>query len=252
VSHFSSLLYGLKIDPRISLISFLLTFSVYNLNKVTDKTEDFVNRPEIASKSTKYFLFPSLAALTVSFYLCFQIGLKALFVLFSTFIIGFMYSVKMTESIPRLKEIVGVKSLMVALSWGVTGSVLPACTQQVEGLKIILAFIYIFIQLLVNTVLCDVRDMDGDKTSGMDTIPLVLGLENTKRLLIGVNSLLIPWLIYCMINGLFMNYVPALLFGIIYGYIIIYTFSRSNSDKLLVDLAVDGEWIPLLFFMKFI
>jgi 4-hydroxybenzoate polyprenyltransferase len=234
------------------MISFLLTFAVYNLNKVTDKAEDFVNRPETATKSTKFFLFPSLAALTVSFYVCFQIGLRAMMVLLCTFIIALLYSFKITESIPRLKEIVGVKSLMVALSWGVTGSVLPACTQQVEGLKIILAFTYIFIQLLVNTVLCDVRDMNGDKASGMETIPLVLGAKNTKRLLTGVNSLLIPWLIYCMINGLFMNYVPALLFGIIYGYIIIYMFSRTNSDKLLVDLAVDGEWIPLLFFMKLI
>jgi len=251
VSHYSSLLYGLKLDPRISIISFLLTFSVYNLNKVTDKTEDSLNRPETAL-SSKYFLFSSLAALFVSFYFSFQIGLRAIMVLFSTFIIGFLYSVKITKSIPRLKEIVGVKSLMVALSWGLTGSILPACSQQVEASKIMLVFTYIFIQLLVNTILCDVRDMNGDKASGMETIPLALGLKNTRKLLIGVNSLLFLWLIYCIMIGLFINYAPGLLFGIIYGYIIIFIFSRVNCDRLLVDLAVDGEWIPMLFFMKLV
>jgi 4-hydroxybenzoate polyprenyltransferase len=149
-----------------------------------------------------------------------------------------------------LKEIIGVKSLMVALSWGLTGSILPACSQQVEASKIMLVFTYIFIQLLVNTILCDVRDMNGDKVSGMETIPLAIGLKNTRTLLMGVNSLLFPWLIYCLINGIFISYAPSLLFGIIYGYIIILTFSRFNFDRILVDLAVDGEWIPLVFIMK--
>jgi 4-hydroxybenzoate polyprenyltransferase len=223
---------------------------VYNLNKITDRAEDSINRPEIVSHSTYYYLIPSVFALFLSFFLCTLVGVEAVMVILTTFIIAFVYSIKISEKIPRLKEIVGVKSLMVALSWGLTGSILPACSQSVSGLKIILAFGYIFIHLLVNTILCDVRDIDGDEVSGVTTLPIALGLRNTRLLLLGVNSLLVPWLLLCKIMGVFTTHLPALLFGVIYGYILILVFSRKGFEKIFIDLAVDGEWIPIFLYLK--
>jgi len=250
VSIFSSILYGIDVDPRVALISFLLTFSVYNLNKVTDKAEDSINRPEVASRSTNYYLIPSLVALSISLFLCFLVGIQALMVILTIFFIAFIYSIKISKAIPRLKEIVGVKSLMVALSWGLTGSLLPACSQYVAGVKILFAFSYIFIHFLVNTILCDIRDLDGDEASGVKTLPIALGLGDTRLLLLGVNTLLLPWLFLCIINGIFSSYLPALSFGVLYGYILIYLFSSRGREKLLVDLLVDGEWIPIFFYLK--
>jgi len=102
----------------------------------------------------------------------------------------------------------------------------------------------------VNTVLCDVRDMDGDMASGVDTLPISLGLAATRILLLTVNTLLLPWLLYCITQGLFMEYMPALFFGVGYGYLIIWVFSEKGRDRLLVELAVDGEWMPLVALMK--
>jgi 4-hydroxybenzoate polyprenyltransferase len=138
----------------------------------------------------------------------------------------------------------------VALSWGFTGALLPASAQQVDPVKIVLTFAYIFIQLLVNTVLCDVCDVEGDVSSGVRTLPVALGLSRTRSLLLVVNSLMLPWLAYCAARGMFLDYLPALSFGLLYGYLIIWVFSRGKRGRLLVELAVDGEWIPLVALMR--
>ena len=43
---FGFLLYNSTIVPSLLLAAFLVTFGVYGLNKVTDKAEDSINKPE--------------------------------------------------------------------------------------------------------------------------------------------------------------------------------------------------------------
>ena len=250
VAAFSSLLYGLEVKPTILLIAFLATFSVYNMNRATDGAEDAINRPQAASRSPLLFLVPSMIASALCLLLSASVGAQALTVIITSFTSSILYSFKLSPSTPRLKEILGLKSVLVAFSWGFTGALLPASFQAVDAVKIVLAFTYIFIQILVNTILCDVRDMDGDRASGVNTLPLALGLGTTRILLFTVNSLLFPWLLYCVRQGLFLEYMPALFFGMGYGYMIIWAFSRRGCNRLLVELAVDGEWMPLVGIMK--
>jgi 4-hydroxybenzoate polyprenyltransferase len=250
VAAFSSLLYGVDVEPTVLLIAFLATFAVYNMNRATDVAEDSINRPRAASRNTLIFLVPSMIASTLCLLLSASVGAQALMVIVTSFTVSILYSFKLSPSTPRLKEVLGLKSVMVAFSWGFTGALLPASCQAVDPVKIVLAFTYIFVQILVNTILCDVRDMDGDRASGVNTLPIALGLAATRRLLLAVNTLLIPWLLICLTQGLFLEYVPALFFGAVYGYLIIWAFSRRGRNRLLVELAVDGEWMPLVGFMK--
>jgi 4-hydroxybenzoate polyprenyltransferase len=250
VAAFSSLLYGVEVKPTILLIAFLATFSVYNMNRATDRAEDTVNRPRAASRSPMFFLVSSMVASASCLLLSASVGAQAIKVILTSFIASIFYSVKLSPSIPRLKEVVGLKSVLVAFSWGFTGALLSASSQAVDSVKIVMAFTFIFIQILVNTILCDVRDMDGDRTSGVNTLPIALGLGATRKLLFTVNTLLFPWLLYCMTQGLFLEYMRALFFGVGYGYLITWAFSSRGHSRLLVELAVDGEWIPLLGLMK--
>jgi hypothetical protein len=45
-------------------------------------------------------------------------------------VIGVIYSVKLFPFLPRLKEVVGVKSISVAFSWALTGSLLPVAIHR--------------------------------------------------------------------------------------------------------------------------
>jgi 4-hydroxybenzoate polyprenyltransferase len=243
-------LYGTEICLATLLAAFLATFSVYGLNKATDKAEDAINRPEIASKNPKYYLIPSLVALILSLGIGLLDGPWTDLVLVAPLLVGLFYSVRFSKKVPRLKEVTGVKSILVAFSWAFTGSLLPALMKPVHYELVLLVFVYIFFSLLVNTVLFDVLDLKGDQVSGVRTIPLVLGLRMTKIFLILMNSCLVVWLVYSAFRGFFLSSMPALVFGVLYGYLTIGYFVDHRFKRLRAELLVDGEWIPLVAMLR--
>ena len=246
---FSSLLYRITINPSILSVSFLATFSVYNMNKITDRAEDSVNRPEISDMDPKYFLLPSLASAGLCLAISAAVDLGALLVVLLSFMAAIVYSVKLFPWFLRLKEVNGAKSLTVALAWGITGAILPASVYSVDSFRVFLVFVYIFIQLLINTILCDFCDLEGDIASGVKSLPVVLGVKRTRALLYAINSLLLIWVTFCFHNGFFLEYIRGLLFGVVYSYLIIFSWSYKGCRRLLVELSVDGEWIPILAMM---
>ena len=115
---FGFFLYGSTIMPSMLLAAFLVTFAVYGLNKVTDKVEDSINKPELTSKRTNHYLILSIGSMIAGLFIGLLEGIVALIVLAIPLIIGIVYSIRISKNIPRLKEIIGVKSLVVAVTWG--------------------------------------------------------------------------------------------------------------------------------------
>ncbi|MCW3996176.1 MAG: UbiA family prenyltransferase [Candidatus Bathyarchaeota archaeon] len=249
---FADSLYGYPTSLAMFLAAFLATFSVYCLNKATDQKEDAINKPEVKLKNSVYYVVPSVTAMVISLALGLTISILTLLVLVAPFIIGFVYSVPAAKSIPRLKEIVGVKSFVVASSWAITGAFLPVTMQLTNPYKIMLVFIYIFCQLFVNTTIFDVLDTRGDSVSGVKTIPVAIGKRKTQVLALIMNSTLLIWLLYCSVYGFFISFLPALAFGVFYGYFIIWHFFKQGCKRLHAELMVDGEWLPIVFLMKII
>ncbi len=252
VVYFSSILYEAEVSPAILLVAFLTTFAVYGLNKVTDQAEDSINKPEQTSKSQAHYIIPAVVCYIITLAIGFAMGFLVFLVLLAPLIIGFAYSVKIFKSLPRLKEVLGVKSAAVAFSWAFTGSLLPALMGSVAAEKIILVFIFIFIQLFVNTVLFDMLDMAGDKASHVKTIPLQFGKKRTMHLLLIANSILLLWLGICFAMGLFVNYLPAAAFGMLYSYGLIWYFTKNSDKRFRAELIVDGEWLPIIAFLRLI
>ncbi len=247
---FASFLYDTQISIPLAFASFLITFSVYSLNMATDAKEDAINRSDTAPKKTHYYLVPSIACMLVSLAIGITAGAYALIILVTPLLIGFIYSIKIAKAIPRLKEIVGVKSIVVALSWAITGAFLPATLQPIAFSKEALVFFYVFAQILVNTIIFDALDVRGDHASGILTVPLALGWKNTKRLLLSINGLLVVWFSYCLATGVFMEYLPTLGFGVIYETLLIWYFFKTQRPRLYAELFVDGEWLPLVVLVR--
>jgi 4-hydroxybenzoate polyprenyltransferase len=243
------LFYCEQFNFVVLLAAFLATYSVYSLNKATDKVEDEINQTGFDSKKTKFFTASAFAATALSLVMGLMISPWVAGVLITPMIVGLVYSVKLSKNIPRIKEIPGVKSVSVALCWAFTGSVLPLTAQPILWEKVLLVFLYIFINIFVNTVLFDVLDMKGDLTSGVKTIPHLLGLRKTKKLLLGMNSGIFFWIAYCTLRGYFLNYVPALLFGVFYVYFLIGYFLKNTQMRLRAGVMIDGEWIPITLLM---
>lgn len=93
------------------------------------------------------------------------------------------------------------------------------------------------------------RDIEGDRSSGVETIPVAFGMVKTKIFLLLLNSTLLLWLAFSYWEGYFQRYFYVLIFFIIYGYIYILIFCRENIKiGKSMDLLVDGEWIPTVIF----
>jgi 4-hydroxybenzoate polyprenyltransferase len=243
---FGFFLVNTTIVPSLLFASFLVTFAVYGLNKFTDKAEDSINQPKTLPRASGYYLVFSIVSMIVGLLIGLLEGILAFFVLCAPVMIGVIYSVRISKSIPRLKEIVGVKSLVVAVSWALTGCLLPDSFYPAKLQVIVIVFVYIFIRVFVGTILCDVLDTKGDLASGVQTIPIRLGRNKTKKLLVLLNSLGMLLPIYCVTTGMLTRFVPALLFGVLYGYLAIWFFFKNNCKRFTAGLMLDGEWIPIV------
>jgi 4-hydroxybenzoate polyprenyltransferase len=248
--YFSFLLYEVKVNFNLLLASFLLTFAIYNLNKLTDIKEDSVNVPERAGfieKNKHCVIFAVVASYIAALSLSFLQNPFAIFIILFPFCTGIVYSIKISSF--RLKDITGIKNIVIALPWAVIGTFLPLAVSFRDFIIIPLFFYFFFIKCFLNSLLFDIRDIEGDRMSGVRTIPVTFGRQKTKNLLLILNSTLIPWLAISYLSGFFHQYFLVLIFAIAYGYWYIIHFCKEGLKiGKLLDLLVDGEWIPIVIF----
>jgi 4-hydroxybenzoate polyprenyltransferase len=229
----------------IILLVFLTTIAVYGLNKLTDKREDSINKSNRSAKIQAYFVIPTIICYIITIAAGIIEGPYVFLILLTPLFIGFIYSVKLFKSLPRLK-LLSIKSVLVTFSWAFTGALLPAVTgTTIPTEKILLVFLYLFIQVFVNAVLFDIIDMHGDEAINAKTIPLQLGERRTAHFLLIINSLLVLWLGFCFTSGLFIKYLPAIMFGMLYSYGLIWYFTKNEDKRFQAEIIADGEWIPI-------
>lgn len=245
--YLSFLLYGVTPQWNLLVATFLLVFSVYGLNKLTDLSEDEVNNPERVNyvrrvaKALKYAVIMSfIAALILSA----LTSPWAILVVFFPIVSGTLYSVRISPNYPRLKDITGVKNIIIATTWANGTTFLPYLVAGgVEAPKVFLIYYFFFMKSMINTILFDVRDIEGDRLNGIKTIPVKLGFKKSKLLLLALNSTLILWLLIAHGMGYFNEYTWVLIFSIANGYFYILYFAREGyKPGKALDVWVDGEW----------
>ncbi len=249
---FSDLLYN-RFSLNTAVITFLTIFSTYGLNKLTDLKEDAINTPERAKTIKKMGLIFKLsvaASFILSLFLGLLVNVLIPPVLLFPLVLGILYSVKLSSNLPRLKDITGVKNITIALSWSVGTTFLPAIYFLEKKIIIIILIFYLFfLKSIINSILFDIRDINGDRMNNVRTIPVLLGIKKTKKLLLILNSTLIPWLIFSYFQGFFNRYLFILIFAIFYGYwYIMYFCKDAKKISMSLDLLVDGEFIIISIF----
>ncbi|NJD78617.1 MAG: hypothetical protein FIB08_16235 [Candidatus Methanoperedens sp.] len=116
-----------------------------------------------------------------------------------------------------------------------------------------LSFLFFFLRVFIGSIASDVRDIDGDRKSGIKTIPVVLGLYKTQILLLLLNSTLLLWLAISYLLGFFRSFLSILVFFIFYGYLYIIIFCRKKLKiGKSMDLIIDGEWMPIIILSLFL
>ena len=250
ILYFSFLLQGIISSALLLLATFFLAISVYSLNKVTDLEEDLVNLPDRArfvKRNRDYLLFASLESINIAVILVFFTNPSAILIILFPFYVGVLYSIGVRRL--RLKNVLLLKNIMAAGTCTIAAVLLPVAVHAAIPFIVLMVAYFIFLKLFINSVLFDVRDIEGDMKAGVRTIPVSLGRKKTRNLLLILNSTLIVWVGFSLSQGLFYPYHFVLILSVLYGYWYILRFTRASAKmSRLFDLFVDGEWIILALY----
>ncbi len=140
---------------------------------------------------------------------------------------------------PQIKPVPVAKNLWVAAAWTSATVLAPAATMASSeglGVVVVVAAFFIFGKTFIDTVLYDMRDVEGDRVNGVRTVPVILGARKTTALLLGANALLIPAAVM-MPPAVQPLAVALILYG--FGYIL---YFRERAEGWKLDLLVEGEW----------
>jgi 4-hydroxybenzoate polyprenyltransferase len=240
----SSLLLN-SLSASLLLACFFLTLATYNLNRLTDLDEDLINAPEKANYAQKHqtgILFAVLGSAGAALLFASSCDLFAVCVIITAIGLACLYSVRIFGF--RLKDVFVVKNVTIAATSVICAAFLPLAAHFNINIAIALVAYFVFIKVLINTILFDVRDVEGDRLAGAQTVPVALGKQKTKYLLLGLNTTLVPWVALSIFQGLFYKYIAVLAASVAYGFwYIVRLCHDGGTTRRSVDLLVDGEWI---------
>jgi 4-hydroxybenzoate polyprenyltransferase len=249
----SCILQGVTYSLIVASLGMLITYAIYNLNRKTDECEDAINhshRYAFTKKYEKALYLSGIGAYVLALVISGFYGFSVFFISAIPLMAGLIYS---TPLLPvkcryrRLKEIPVVKSLLVTIAWALPPALLPVYVSGAAPSIITLAVILFFSSLVfINTVLFDIRDMDGDRALGIHTIPVLLGISRTKTLLTLVNLIFgLAALSLLILSPISPIYSVLIIAGMIYAQAYILLFNNVSTVNLKCDVIADGQFIVI-------
>ncbi len=185
----------LSIPPNIApVVAFLVTFSIYTHNKLTDFEEDSVNNPNlVAFVAPRRDVLEVLASVAYAVAVALSLlgGPLALLLTLLPGAIAVLYSSEWLpfEGTQRLKEVLVVNTASISLAWAMPVAFLPvafAGSQYTPLAGIVL--VYFLLHTFVSVELFNVRDVIGDRRAGVATLPVVFGVTRTRHVLYALDA----------------------------------------------------------------
>lgn len=231
-------------------IMFLVTFSVYNINRKTDGNEDAINHPDRYSFTSRYGEILSNSAIfayILAIVLALCCGLKTALISAIPLICGILYSFAWMPPgfrYRRLKEIPVVKNFVIAISWASAPALLPVYSNVSDvNVATLVVFIFFFISAFTNSVVFDMRDIKGDIASGVRTIPAMFGAKGTIKILTSLNLFFGLINLFLYPDYISFGFVYLFVAGMIYTNFCVLTFGKIKKANLICDLVTDGKFI---------
>ncbi len=233
------------------LLSFFLVLAVYNLNIFADRTAILLTQPA----RHRFFLahrgkLSALSAfsLAAAFTLAVLLGPAALILTIFTLLSSLAYSFTfLPGALPgvRLKNLTGLKELLSSLGWGLMTVLIPVFSTSGSHpgtVPTAVVFLLVFSILFVRSVLFAIRDLEGDRLVGRETIPVVLGVARTKTLLFSLMALVAGALILAAARGWISPVGYRFPVVIAYGclYLLLY-HKRLVYQGLFHEMLVDSQ-----------
>ncbi len=255
LSYASAVLLG--IQPRFSfcLIAALFIFSMQVLNRFSNKDSVALNEPASATfyeRKQTLFICLGITGVVVSFTLGFLLSKSIFFCIFLAGLFGIFYRL---EIIPKslskiiryrsLEQIPGSKEIFYSIAWAVSTVLIPFLGVNKSFMpSLVIASAFAFSLAFVRAVVLDIRDIQGDRILGNETIPIAIGKERTKKILITITALVAvlmsasPWFGWVTTLGYYL--LPCVAYAAGYQYLF---HKRIVAEGLLSETVADFNFI---------
>ncbi|MDO9034336.1 MAG: UbiA family prenyltransferase [Methanoregula sp.] len=250
MAYVSCIIQQVPWNAMMGIIPFFVAFSIYNLNRKTDEDEDAINRQDrfaFTKRYEKVLFYAAILFLVLALVLSAMYGILSLLVTSAPFLLGTLYSFRCLPEqtgYRRLKEIPGVKNIVVGVSWAVILSFLPVFLNQGSpDSRTAITFLLFFMWGFMASLIPDIRDRIGDASAGVRTIPVIFGKMRTKRILSAVLLILgVPLVLFSLV---FLPPFTSLLLiaANMYSHGCVYLLDRVSMIDFLADGISDGQYI---------
>lgn len=273
----SSVLQELKFDPNGAILSFLYLMSIYLWNSLACIEK---NKHLDLSRYRFYNAYKSKLTILALGCIAILLGISIIhsFTLFYLMLVptaaGFVYHftivprpLKKVFKYSNLKDIPTSRDLFAALAWAVLITFIPQAANNIFQLSAatIAIFLWTFFLAYLRSLIFDLRDIEGDRIMGRETLITIIGERRVKGLI--STALLASFIILISLSGL--TFLPnwRLSNAPIYAYLLqipvlfhIWLFMKwqhllkkylSALFNILADgqfyIAGLGAWIVMLF-----
>lgn len=240
------LLAGIAPTAGPCIASALVIYAVYTLDRTIPCAEDRINQGGCSNADRRAGLIACLITYLAGAILFFRDGLFLVPLL--PLLSGYMYTkgIIIAGRPLRLKGGLGAKNLVIGLTWGTSIALVVA--RWCDGFAVPGCILLFFgVKLFVNSTLYDLKDMEGDISAGIRTIPVCLGIEGSRRLLTSVSLLLHLAMALFICEGfirpesIILGYSGLVGVGFIILYQVEWERQAGGMKRYLRQLLIDGE-----------
>ena len=232
-----SMLQGTPHDWKHALIAMLYVLSMQILNNLFTIKSDKYNHPQRAffyQKNRMYLCILAVLSGATGLYLSFITGLLSFFVLLVMTLLGLSYNLRMIplmskkRKIARIKDIPGSKTVLITIAWGTVTCLLPAVANQSNLLSVAVTFIFAVGLVFARTAFFDVLAIQGDRITGKETLPILLGEKTSFRiiqyvLIADMCMILLTYFTDLLVNNaFFLAFIPFIM-------LLLIKFFKKNS-----------------------
>jgi 4-hydroxybenzoate polyprenyltransferase len=243
----------------------------YIINDIMDQETDSINRPNqvIVGRSISesmaynlYFGF-TIAGALIGFYLSnliYRDNFFGIFIITSLLLYIYATSFKQIAVIGNI-----LVSLALALSVIIVGlfDIIPA-TDQVNRFQMMLWLellfdyaVFAFLLNFIREIIKDLEDINGDYNQGMRTLPIVLGVSRTAKVvavITAIATVILLWYInnHLMNSGLYIATIYALVFlvsPLIFAVVKVWTATTQKEFHLLSNVMKAVIFFGILFIL---
>lgn len=245
-----SKIFNFKIPIQSYFIGPMFLYSFHTLNSISEKRAQEINEPAqqiFIEKNKKYLKTLSIIFLFISLFLSFFSSIYHGIFTFFSIILGMLYLFP-----SPLLQIPCSKDIFTSSAWSIYTTIFNFSISEKPDLLIsFLTFFFFFFVFLCRAIVFDLKDIQGDRMVGKETIPIYFGLKSSiflfkVSLLFCITLIVLMFLLFPLKNILLLTFFPL--------HIIFYYFlfsKRIIPGGVRFSLYVDGFY-PIFAIFIFI